>query len=186
MACLTLDSVIAVYDAGGAQIAYNDDSGATDPGSVHGWDSAFATAALAVGTYTVAVGRYPNSSFVSDWSGNETYYADYVLHVGIVPTAQSTGFSAAPQTIEDQDKGGQVTFDLAAALTDTDESETLGPATLAGVPEGVMLSAGWISGAVPGPGPLQEGAEFQVNTYTTNSQFSPSVTALSDGGFVVT
>jgi len=30
------------------------------------------------------------------------------------------------------------------------------------------------------------GAEFQVNTYTTNAQSSPSVTALNDGGFVAT
>ena len=30
------------------------------------------------------------------------------------------------------------------------------------------------------------GAEFQVNTYTTRGQESPSITALSDGGFVVT
>ena len=30
------------------------------------------------------------------------------------------------------------------------------------------------------------GAEFQVNTYTSNSQQSPSTTALADGGFVVT
>ena len=29
-------------------------------------------------------------------------------------------------------------------------------------------------------------AEFQINTYTTNSQYQPSVTSLSDGGFVVT
>jgi hypothetical protein len=29
------------------------------------------------------------------------------------------------------------------------------------------------------------GSEFQVNTYTTNSQSSPSVTALADGGFTV-
>ena len=30
------------------------------------------------------------------------------------------------------------------------------------------------------------GAEFQVNTYTDNVQYEPSVTALTDGGFVVT
>ncbi|NGX62238.1 MAG: hypothetical protein K940chlam9_01733 [Chlamydiae bacterium] len=30
------------------------------------------------------------------------------------------------------------------------------------------------------------GSEFQVNTYTTSAQNSPSITALSDGGFVVT
>jgi Ca2+-binding RTX toxin-like protein len=30
------------------------------------------------------------------------------------------------------------------------------------------------------------GVEFQVNTYTTNDQYAPSVTALSDGGWVVT
>ena len=30
------------------------------------------------------------------------------------------------------------------------------------------------------------GAEFQVNTYTSNSQSEPSITALADGGFVVT
>jgi Ca2+-binding RTX toxin-like protein len=30
------------------------------------------------------------------------------------------------------------------------------------------------------------GSEFLVNTFTTNGQFQPSVTALSDGGFVVT
>ena len=28
--------------------------------------------------------------------------------------------------------------------------------------------------------------EFQINTYTTNSQVAPSITGLSDGGFVVT
>ena len=28
--------------------------------------------------------------------------------------------------------------------------------------------------------------EFQVNTYTKNDQSNPSVTSLSDGGFVVT
>jgi len=31
-----------------------------------------------------------------------------------------------------------------------------------------------------------QGSEFQVNTYTTNSQDNPSTTALADGGFVVT
>ncbi|WOE42759.1 Ig-like domain-containing protein [Acinetobacter chinensis] len=31
-----------------------------------------------------------------------------------------------------------------------------------------------------------QGGEFKVNTYTTDGQFLPSVTALSDGGFVVT
>jgi len=30
------------------------------------------------------------------------------------------------------------------------------------------------------------GSEFQINTYTDNLQFSPSVTSLADGGFVVT
>jgi hypothetical protein len=30
------------------------------------------------------------------------------------------------------------------------------------------------------------GAEFQVNTYTSDSQYFPSITALNDGGFVVT
>jgi len=30
------------------------------------------------------------------------------------------------------------------------------------------------------------GAEFQVNTYTSNDQYNPSTTALADGGFVVT
>ena len=29
------------------------------------------------------------------------------------------------------------------------------------------------------------GAEFQVNTYTTQSQYRPSITALNDGGFAV-
>lgn len=28
--------------------------------------------------------------------------------------------------------------------------------------------------------------EFQINTFTTNDQYDPSVTGLSDGGFVVT
>ena len=31
-----------------------------------------------------------------------------------------------------------------------------------------------------------EGDEFRVNTYTSNSQFGPAVTSLTDGGFVVT
>jgi hypothetical protein len=31
-----------------------------------------------------------------------------------------------------------------------------------------------------------QGDEFQVNTYTSSSQFDPAVTALNDGGFVVT
>lgn len=30
------------------------------------------------------------------------------------------------------------------------------------------------------------GTEFQVNTYTTDSQSNPSVASLTDGGFVVT
>jgi|CXWL01.1.fsa_nt_gi hypothetical protein len=30
-----------------------------------------------------------------------------------------------------------------------------------------------------------QGSEFRVNTYTTNNQFHPSITALNDGGFVV-
>ncbi len=34
--------------------------------------------------------------------------------------------------------------------------------------------------------PVKTGSEFQVNTYTTGDQQAPSVTALSDGGFVVT
>ena len=33
---------------------------------------------------------------------------------------------------------------------------------------------------------IPTGSEFRVNTYTTGSQWGPSVTALSDGGFVVT
>jgi hypothetical protein len=33
---------------------------------------------------------------------------------------------------------------------------------------------------------VAQGSEFRVNTYTTNNQFQPAVTALSDGGFVVT
>jgi hypothetical protein len=33
---------------------------------------------------------------------------------------------------------------------------------------------------------VAQGAEFRVNSFTTNSQGSPSITALSDGGFVVT
>jgi len=31
-----------------------------------------------------------------------------------------------------------------------------------------------------------QGSEFQVNTFTTNSQYDPSITALNNGGFVVT
>jgi len=34
--------------------------------------------------------------------------------------------------------------------------------------------------------PVATGSEFQINTYTTDIQRDPSVTALSDGGFVVT
>ena len=33
---------------------------------------------------------------------------------------------------------------------------------------------------------VAQGSEFQINTYTTNNQDDPSVTALADGGFVVT
>jgi|CXWL01.1.fsa_nt_gi Ca2+-binding RTX toxin-like protein len=33
---------------------------------------------------------------------------------------------------------------------------------------------------------VAQGSEFQVNTYTTDSQERPSITALNDGGFVVT
>ena len=31
-----------------------------------------------------------------------------------------------------------------------------------------------------------DGAEFQVNTYTSNDQYNPSITDLADGGFVIT
>ena len=34
--------------------------------------------------------------------------------------------------------------------------------------------------------PEKIGTEFQVNTYTASHQLNPSVTSLSDGGFVVT
>jgi len=34
--------------------------------------------------------------------------------------------------------------------------------------------------------PVATGSEFQINTYTTDDQRDPSVTGLSDGGFVVT
>ena len=30
-----------------------------------------------------------------------------------------------------------------------------------------------------------QATEFLINTYTSNSQYDPSVTALADGGFVV-
>lgn len=33
---------------------------------------------------------------------------------------------------------------------------------------------------------VRKGTEFQINTYTAGDQFDPSVTSLSDGGFVVT
>ena len=33
---------------------------------------------------------------------------------------------------------------------------------------------------------VAKGAEFPVNTYTSGSQYSPSTTALNDGGFVIT
>ena len=31
-----------------------------------------------------------------------------------------------------------------------------------------------------------QGNEFLINSYTSNNQYDPSVTALADGGFVVT
>jgi|GEM_PF-7074778 len=34
-------------------------------------------------------------------------------------------------------------------------------------------------------GHVPVGGEFRVNTYTTGDQDSPTITALSDGGFVV-
>src|SRR5262245_33733196 len=37
-----------------------------------------------------------------------------------------------------------------------------------------------------GPTPIPEGNDIQVNTFTTGDQITPTVAALSDGGFVVT
>ncbi len=48
-----------------------------------------------------------------------------------------------------------------------------------------LLLAMLPAGAAPAGTPEPVGDEFQVNTYTTNNQFSPSVAAAADGDFVV-
>ena len=49
----------------------------------------------------------------------------------------------------------------------------------------VLGDAGGIYGQRYDQNGIQVGNEFQVNTYTTSTQWYPSITALSDGGFVV-
>jgi len=48
-----------------------------------------------------------------------------------------------------------------------------------------VAASGLCFAALPAGAQAPAGAQFEVNTYTTNSQFVPSVAADSDGDFVV-
>jgi Ca2+-binding RTX toxin-like protein len=51
--------------------------------------------------------------------------------------------------------------------------------------EALQFDDAWVN-PLRDPTPGQIGAEFRVNTYTPSNQYNPAITALADGGFVVT
>jgi len=56
--------------------------------------------------------------------------------------------------------------------------------TLAGL-SALLLLAALLLTCAGGGGAVTGGPEFQVNTWTTDDQMAPSITSLSNGGFVV-
>ncbi|MGE0093268.1 MAG: Ig-like domain-containing protein [Alphaproteobacteria bacterium] len=76
-------------------------------------------------------------------------------------------------------------LNVAAALIDTDGSETLSTVRIDGVPDGAVLSAGTFVPAEQNGNPVG-GSELQLNTYNFQDQSFASVTGLPDGGFIAT
>ena len=84
-----LDSWLNIYNSVGDRLAYNDDGGVGDAGSIHGYDSYLSYNFSEAGTYTVGVGRYSNSPLV----GGQGYTLN-VSTVAAVPEPETYALMA--------------------------------------------------------------------------------------------
>jgi Ca2+-binding RTX toxin-like protein len=100
-------------------------------------------------------------------------YGIYAQRYGSNGVAQGSEFRVNTYTADAQ------LYPSIAALTDGGFVVTWESWDQDGSLEGIYAQRYDSNGAV-------QGSEFQVNTYTTNSQYIPSITALIAGGFVVT
>jgi len=145
-------------------------------------DSTTAGAEFRVNTYTTLSQRDPSVTALSDG--------------GFVVTWESNGQDGSGTGIYGQRYNADGTTAGAEFLINTYTTNGQGDPSVTALSDGGFVVT-WESDVQDGDGDgifgqrynadgTTAGAEFQINTYTTSEQGNPSVTALSDGGFVVT
>ncbi len=115
-------------------------------------------------TLSIEISGVPEGAVLS--AGTKNSDGTYTL-----TAAQLSGLTVTPPSNSDEDFQLTVT----ATSTETSNGETAQTSATLNVAVAAVTD-----------GPLAVGPEFQVNTYTTNSQYFPKITSLADGGFVVT
>ncbi|MEK7342229.1 MAG: VCBS domain-containing protein, partial [Pseudomonadota bacterium] len=145
-------------------------------------------------TYTLANSRAATQALTDGQPATETFTYTMVDGGGVTATATLTlaitGSNDAPVVLADTTRS--ISEDAVAALegdlsaggnwSDVDGAEAAG-LHITAIGFGQSASQSF---ALPTPTPVADGGDFRVNQTTADTQFVPSITALSNGGFVVT
>jgi hypothetical protein len=163
-----LDTTIKLYDATGQQLASNDDTTPTDPGSVSRYnlnfsaDSYLQYAFPGPGLYYVSVGDYPNGT-----GPISNYWESYQLHVSVGPMGTDT------------------TPPLLVLPSDTIwEAESAAGANVSFYPEPAARDD-WY-GSVPVKCTPAPGSTFPLGTTTVNCEAADGAGNQATGSFAVT
>ena len=102
------------------------------------------------------------------------------IKVTVEAVADPVAIAAAASGDEDS----AIALNIAITQFDSDGSEILSPVKISGVPVGATLSAGtYVPGAISAT--VVGGVEFQANTHTNSEQSFPTITQMTDGGYLL-